>query len=49
MQADLTRCVARPPLSILLKPRPMVQIGKHYVPKLRRSDVPYDLDAHPAK
>ena len=27
--------------SILVKPRPMVQIGKHYVPKLRRSAIPY--------
>jgi two-component system chemotaxis response regulator CheY len=26
-------------VSILVKPRPMVQIGKCYVPKLRRSDV----------
>jgi len=26
-------------VSILVKPRPMVQIGKCYVPKLRRSDI----------
>ena len=26
-------------VSILVKPRPMVQIGKWYVPKLRRSDI----------
>ena len=36
-------------MSILLKPRPMVQMGKYYVPKLRRAVIPYDLDAHPAK
>jgi len=30
-------------ISILLKPRPMVQIGKCYVPKLRRSDVQFGL------
>lgn len=34
-------------VSILVQPRPMVQIGKHYVPKLRRSAVQYGLDAHP--
>jgi two-component system chemotaxis response regulator CheY len=33
--------------SILVKPRPMVRIGKHYVPKLRRSAIPYSLDARP--
>ena len=32
-------------VSILVKPRPMVQIGKHYVPKLRRSAIQYGLDA----
>ena len=36
-------------MSILLKPRPMVQMGKYYVPKLRRAVIPYDLDAHPPK
>jgi two-component system, chemotaxis family, chemotaxis protein CheY len=35
--------------SILLKPRPMVQMGKYYLPKLRRAAIQYDLDAHPAK
>jgi two-component system, chemotaxis family, chemotaxis protein CheY len=33
--------------SILIRPRPMVQIGEHYVPKLRRSAIPYSLDARP--
>ena len=32
-------------VSILVMPRPMVQIGKHYVPKLRRSAIQYGLDA----
>ena len=36
-------------LSILVKPRPMVQVGKHYVPKLRRSVVQYGLDARPVE
>jgi two-component system, chemotaxis family, chemotaxis protein CheY len=36
-------------MSILLKPRPMVQIGKYYLPKLRRAASQYGLDAHPAK
>jgi two-component system, chemotaxis family, chemotaxis protein CheY len=35
--------------SILVQPRPMVQIGKHYVPKLRRAAVHYGLDARPVK
>ncbi len=35
--------------SILVKPRPMVQIGKYYVPKLRRAAVQYGLDARPVK
>jgi two-component system chemotaxis response regulator CheY len=35
--------------SILAKPRPMVQIGKNYVPKLRRSAIPYSLDARPVE
>ena len=35
-------------LSILVKPRPMVQIDKHYVPKPRRPAIAYGLDAHPA-
>jgi len=30
-------------VSILVKPRPMVQIGKYYVPKLRRSAVQHGL------
>ena len=36
-------------VSILLKPRPMVQIGKHYVPKLRRPAIQYGLDVLPAE
>jgi two-component system, chemotaxis family, chemotaxis protein CheY len=35
--------------SILVKPRLMVQIGKNYVPKLRRSAIPYSLDARPVE
>ena len=35
--------------SILLKPRPMVQMGKYYLPKLRRPASQYALDAYPAK
>jgi two-component system chemotaxis response regulator CheY len=31
-------------VSILVKPRPMVQIGEYYVPKLRRPAVQYGLD-----
>jgi two-component system, chemotaxis family, chemotaxis protein CheY len=36
-------------VSILVKPRPMVQIGKYYVPKLRRSAIQYGLDALPVE
>ena len=36
-------------LSILVKPRPMVQIDKHYVPKPRRPAIAYGWDAHSAK
>jgi two-component system chemotaxis response regulator CheY len=36
-------------VSILVKPRPMVQIGKYYVPKLRRSAIQYGLDACPVE
>jgi len=36
-------------VSIIVKPRPMVQIGKYYVPKLRRSAIQYDLDARPVE
>jgi two-component system, chemotaxis family, chemotaxis protein CheY len=36
-------------VSILVKPRPMVQIGKHYVPELRRSAIRCDLEARPAE
>jgi two-component system, chemotaxis family, chemotaxis protein CheY len=36
-------------VSILVKPRPMVQIGKHYVPKLRRPAVQYGMDVAPAE
>ena len=36
-------------MSILLKPRPMVQIGKYYLPKLRRAAIQYGLDARPVK
>ena len=36
-------------MSILLKPRPMVQMGKYYLPKLRRPVSQYGLEAHPAK
>jgi two-component system chemotaxis response regulator CheY len=36
-------------VSILVKPRPMVQIGEHYVPKLRRPAVQYGLDVRPAE
>src|ERR1700689_4749591 len=36
-------------VSILLKPRPMVQIGKYYVPKLRRSPIRCDLEAYPTE
>jgi two-component system chemotaxis response regulator CheY len=35
-------------VSILVKPRPMVQIGEHYVPKQRRPAVQYGLDVVPA-
>jgi len=35
-------------VSILAKPRPMVQIGKHYVPQLRRAAIQFGLDAQPA-
>ena len=31
-------------VSILVKPRPMVQIGEYYVPKLRRPAIQYGLD-----
>jgi hypothetical protein len=31
-------------VSILVKPRPMVQIGEYYVPSLRRPAVQYGLD-----
>jgi two-component system chemotaxis response regulator CheY len=36
-------------VSILLRPRPMVQIGEHYVPKLRRPAIQYGLDVLPAE
>jgi two-component system chemotaxis response regulator CheY len=36
-------------VSILVKPRPMVQIGEHYMPKLRRPAVHYGLDVLPAE
>jgi two-component system, chemotaxis family, chemotaxis protein CheY len=36
-------------VSILVKPRPMVQIGEHYVPKLRRPAIQYGLDVVPAE
>jgi CheY-like chemotaxis protein len=36
-------------VSIIVKPRPMVQIGKYYVPKLRRSAIQYGLDARPVE
>jgi two-component system, chemotaxis family, chemotaxis protein CheY len=35
--------------SILVKPRPMVQIGKYYVPKMRRTAIQYGLDARPVE
>jgi two-component system chemotaxis response regulator CheY len=35
--------------SILVKPRPMVQIGKYYVPKMRRAAIQYGLDARPVE
>jgi two-component system chemotaxis response regulator CheY len=35
--------------SILVKPRPMVQIGEYYVPKLRRAAIQYGLDARPVE
>jgi CheY-like chemotaxis protein len=35
--------------SILVKPRPMVQIGEYYVPKLRRAAIQYGLDAGPVE
>ena len=34
-------------VSILVKPRPMVQIGECYVPELRRSAIHYGLEARP--
>jgi two-component system, chemotaxis family, chemotaxis protein CheY len=36
-------------VSILVKPRPMVQIGDHYLPKLRRPAIQYGLDVVPAE
>jgi two-component system, chemotaxis family, chemotaxis protein CheY len=35
--------------AILIKPRPMVQIGEYYVPKLRRAAIQYGLDARPVE
>jgi hypothetical protein len=35
--------------SIFIKPRPMVQIGKYYVPKLRRAAIQYASDARPVE
>jgi response regulator RpfG family c-di-GMP phosphodiesterase len=35
--------------SILVKPRPMVQIGKNYVPKLRRAAIHCGLDPRPVE
>jgi two-component system chemotaxis response regulator CheY len=36
-------------VSVLVKPRPMVQIGKYYVPKLRRPAIQYGLDTRPVE
>jgi hypothetical protein len=36
-------------VSILVTPCPMVQIGKYYVPKLRRAAIQYGLDKRPVE
>jgi two-component system, chemotaxis family, chemotaxis protein CheY len=36
-------------VSVLVKPRPMVQIGEYYVPKLRRPAIQYGLDSRPVE
>jgi two-component system, chemotaxis family, chemotaxis protein CheY len=36
-------------VSVLVKPRPMVQIGKYYVPELRRPAMQYGLDTRPVE
>lgn len=36
-------------VSILVRPRPMVQTGKHYVPKLRRAAIQHGLNARPVE
>jgi hypothetical protein len=36
-------------VSILVMPRPMVQIGEYYLPKLRRPAIQYGLDVRPVE